>query len=560
MPRTPFDLFRAVLRRRAADAEPASDAALLARFAAAGDQAAFELLLWRHAALVLGVCRRVLRDDHLAEDAFQATFLILSRKAGTVRGSLAGWLHRVARRVAVRAARRRPTAELTDVPAPADAGDPELRRLLDEEIDRLPERFQLPVVLCYLDGRPTEEAARLLGVPRGTVLSRLATARARLAGRLSRRGVTLPAAVAVTAVTAETVGGAMRAAGGGTALALAREVLRMWAWKKAAAVAATAVAMAGVGGMVAWVGSDQPAVAQAPANKPVAQAPTNRPVGPATVPPAEQKQAAERLRAASQDILKQIDELQLQLWRVRQQSDVDPRAVQAAIDRLDARISTEEENVAVLNESVAAATEKLRMMPPSTDRPPQGERSAAGRLLRDAEAKLQRLTGAHTELARRLGDADSPQIKQSLAAVREASEEVKRLEQEATEVAKQRQQAQDRRTAENSLAGHTHALARAERTLARLQMSRREYAQRLAACREAGERSRLIEDELNALRDIRVHLLRQRLAVELGVPVPAASSAAADVGDRLDRLARQVDSLASRVAELAGKLPPAKPE
>src|SRR2546423_2967317 len=92
------------LARRAA-VDPTDDAHLLARFAAGGDADAFELLVWRHGALVLGVCPRVLGDDHAAEDAFQATFLALARQAGSVRGGVPGWLHRVARRMAVRARR-----------------------------------------------------------------------------------------------------------------------------------------------------------------------------------------------------------------------------------------------------------------------------------------------------------------------------------------------------------------------------------------------------------------------------------------------------------------------
>src|SRR3954462_992674 len=109
MPANPWSLFRLLARRQpSAEADPLPDAELLRRFAASQDPAAFELLVWRHGAMVLGTCTRVLRDEHAAEDAFQATFLVLARKAGSVRtaGSAAGYLHRVARRVAVRAAKR----------------------------------------------------------------------------------------------------------------------------------------------------------------------------------------------------------------------------------------------------------------------------------------------------------------------------------------------------------------------------------------------------------------------------------------------------------------------
>src|SRR5262245_57220591 len=105
----PWPLLRRLARRPPGESDPVSDAELLSRFARDRDQAAFELLVWRHGPMVLGACRRILRDVHLAEDAFQAAFLILARKSGTVRagGSVAGWLHRVARRVALRATKQR---------------------------------------------------------------------------------------------------------------------------------------------------------------------------------------------------------------------------------------------------------------------------------------------------------------------------------------------------------------------------------------------------------------------------------------------------------------------
>jgi RNA polymerase sigma factor (sigma-70 family) len=180
-----------------------SDGELLDRYSCGRDEAAFELLVRRHGALVLGVCRRTLHDEHAAEDAFQATFLVLARKARSVRqATVAGWLYRVALRVALRA--RQTAARRTIRQQPFEhepsAADPdrlaagELRAVLDDELGRLPERFRLPVLLCYVEGHTTEQAARLLGCPRGTVLSRLATARKRLASRLARRGVGLPVA------------------------------------------------------------------------------------------------------------------------------------------------------------------------------------------------------------------------------------------------------------------------------------------------------------------------------------------------------------------------------
>jgi RNA polymerase sigma factor (sigma-70 family) len=197
------------LRRQAtAGPEEVGDGELLRRYARAGDQAAFELLVRRHGSLVLGVARRVLCDEHAAEDALQATFLALARRAKALERSetAAGWLYRVAQRIAVRARRRPPLArpQRASPPDPSAAAQwSEIRGILDEEVDRLPEHYRMPVVLCYLAGRTTDEAARQLGCPRGTVLSRLAGAREKLRGRLMRRGVTIPTAALAAGLASE---------------------------------------------------------------------------------------------------------------------------------------------------------------------------------------------------------------------------------------------------------------------------------------------------------------------------------------------------------------------
>src|SRR5262245_14014333 len=197
-----------------AGAGPA-DADLLHRFVHLRDEAAFELLVWRHAGLVVTVCQSVLRDEAAVEDAFQATFLILLRKASSIlrQESLAGWLHRVAYRVALRAqrqARPRTGVDLDQlVGQPAASGlDDDVRRVLHEEVQRLPAKYRLPVVCCYLQARSHEEAALELGWPKGTVAGRLARAREMLHARLARRGVSLGAA----AVAAELAAGAAQAA------------------------------------------------------------------------------------------------------------------------------------------------------------------------------------------------------------------------------------------------------------------------------------------------------------------------------------------------------------
>ena len=175
-------------------------------------EAAFEELVHRHGPMVFRVCRSVLRDAHDAEDAFQATFLVLARRARSIRrhGSIASWLFGVAHRVASRArnramrcqARDRRVAEQTPealLPAESDVD----WELLHEEIDRLPERLRGPVTLCYLEGLSYGMAASQLALSEATLRGRLARARERLRFRLSRRGVTVPAGLAVAGAAAQ---------------------------------------------------------------------------------------------------------------------------------------------------------------------------------------------------------------------------------------------------------------------------------------------------------------------------------------------------------------------
>jgi RNA polymerase sigma factor (sigma-70 family) len=182
-----------------------TDGQLLERFVTDGGdvaEQAFAALVERHGPMVWRVCCAILRDEHDAQDAFQATFLVLVRRAGAlwVRDSLGPWLHRVASRAAVRAqvaASRRCAAERRSVemarPAKNETIGEDLGGLIHEEIDRLPDRYRMPVVLCDVEGCSYEEAARHLRCPVGTVKSRLARSRERLRERLARRGVTVPA-------------------------------------------------------------------------------------------------------------------------------------------------------------------------------------------------------------------------------------------------------------------------------------------------------------------------------------------------------------------------------
>ena len=182
------------------------DAQLVERYLQRRDELALEMLVWRHGSMVLNVCRRVLRDTHEAEDAFQATFLIFVRKMQAIRKSevIGSWLYKVAYRVAIRAKARsvcRQTenhADLDHLPGNAALDDPaqraawrDLRPVLDEELNRLPEQYRTPFVLYYLEGMGYPEVAEQLGCPRGTVSSRLTRARGLLRNQLLRRGIGL---------------------------------------------------------------------------------------------------------------------------------------------------------------------------------------------------------------------------------------------------------------------------------------------------------------------------------------------------------------------------------
>jgi RNA polymerase sigma factor (sigma-70 family) len=280
MPSAPFS---SVLRflRQVARPEGDSDDALLTRFIERGDEPAFEALVWRHGAMVLSVCQRIVRDPHLAEDGFQATFLVLARKASTIadRRCLASWLHGVAVRVSRKArgqdARRRSqlmalqSQPKSQVERPAGSDD--VKPVLDEEIDRLPPRYRELVVLCYLQGKTNSEAARQLGCPEGTVFGRLARARRMLQTRLVRRGVTLSGAAVVAVLGPEAQASlspalvakatavlAGSASASPTALTLAHEVMRTMLWTKAMKITVLTMVAGVVVASIASIGTTVP--------------------------------------------------------------------------------------------------------------------------------------------------------------------------------------------------------------------------------------------------------------------------------------------------------------
>jgi RNA polymerase sigma factor (sigma-70 family) len=183
-----------------------TDGQLLENYISRRDEAALAALVRRHAPMVWGVCRRVLSNYHDAEDAFQASFLVFVRKAASIasRELLANWLYGVAHQTALKAratsakrcARERQVMEMAE-PAVAEQDGLycDLKLLLDEELSRLPDKYRAVIVLCDLESKTRKEAARQLDVPEGTVASRLATARVKLAKRLAQRGVALSGGV-----------------------------------------------------------------------------------------------------------------------------------------------------------------------------------------------------------------------------------------------------------------------------------------------------------------------------------------------------------------------------
>jgi RNA polymerase sigma factor (sigma-70 family) len=283
------------------------DALLLERFVAQRDEAAFELLVWRHQRDVLAVCLRVLGDVHDAEDAFQATFLTLARKAGSIvrRPSLGPWLRRVAYRVALRAslrsARRASEEErasavkvaLASTSSITAAAQNDMHEVLHEEMDRLAEKYRVPLALCYLEGQTNEQAARRLGCPAGTIATRLARGRKLLRSRMARRGIGLagglvPVALAdsIRAAAPElvhnTVCAALAWTGGGApsnlisprVVGLTEEALRSMSMMKmklaTACVVALGILALGTGVVAALTPADEPpkSAQQPEANRP----------------------------------------------------------------------------------------------------------------------------------------------------------------------------------------------------------------------------------------------------------------------------------------------------
>jgi len=281
----------AVLRQ---DAAGLTDGQLVGRFIEYRDETAVATLVRRHGSMVWGVCRRVLGNHHDAEDAFQATFLVLVRKAGSVRERemVGNWLYGVAHQTALkarsmRAKRRTREAQVTDMPdivAPQQDAGRELQAVLDQELSHLPDKYRVAIILCDLEGKTRREVARQLGLPEGTLAGRLTRGRAMLAKRLAGHGVVrsssvlwplapVPACVmssTIKAVTFFAAGQAMAGTVSAKVAALTKGVLMsmlLTKIKTGTYVLLVATAVALTGSLVTWAQTgkgtaDQPDRAQ----------------------------------------------------------------------------------------------------------------------------------------------------------------------------------------------------------------------------------------------------------------------------------------------------------
>ena len=320
------------LRRTCAPTGNSSDSALVARFVRDRDEDTFAELVRRHGPLVLGVARRILGDVHAAEDAFQATFLLLARKAGRLRrpDRLGPWLHGVARRVALRArlvANRRREVPPVDLAAAPCADSVDLRPILDDAIALLPARDRTPIVLCYFEGLTYTEAARRLRLPPGTVSARLARARSRLRVLLTRRGLAPAASAVAAALAPECLSAqvsltlrraAVRAAVGTAAiptavLTLTKGLVPVMILDNLKLLVTAAVF--GLAGGGAWLYG--PAAAQAPAKSDLVESPKARVEPPQKAETGRQRTANFDVTAPTPEIARQVGEAAEQARRVQ---------------------------------------------------------------------------------------------------------------------------------------------------------------------------------------------------------------------------------------------------
>jgi RNA polymerase sigma factor (sigma-70 family) len=371
-------LRRALLLR---DRHVLADSRLMESFRTDGDQTAFEILVKRHGPMVLGVCRRVIGNLHDAEDAFQAVFLVLAKKASSISHCdlIGNWLYGTAYRTALQARgrlgrRRTREVQVKDMPQPAVAPEYELHELhqvLDLELSKLSDKYRVPIVLCDLEGRSRKDVARQLKIPEGTLSSRLATARRHLARRLTRHGLAMSAGALATALTQQAASAAVRAgllslsakaaglaAAGQSvvgllstqALALSQRALKTMLLNKLKVISLVCLGIA-AGGVGAGLGVPK-SLAQ-PGSLPVQAEQTARP-GQTGMPPADPEPIDGALLLDGQ-IQKHLQLSQNQINKLQAVSrDVDAKsdAKRQEIERIQKRIEELQQQVARLQKSI----------------------------------------------------------------------------------------------------------------------------------------------------------------------------------------------------------------
>jgi RNA polymerase sigma factor (sigma-70 family) len=542
------------LRRAVAPPEAVGlrDGQLLERFLKDRDEAAFELLLWRHGPMVLGTCRRLLRHAADVDDAFQATFLVLLRKARTIgrREALGAWLYRVAYRVALRAraaaARRarheRPGLEAAEVPAPPAAAWDDLRPVLDEEVSRLPARERSAFVLCCLQGKTHAEAGRELGCPEGTVSWRVARARQRLRGRLARRGLALsaaalaglvsanataapvPAALVSAALRAALLGGGAKAAAAGAvsapAAALTEGVLQAMLLTKVKGVAAVVLALALVGG--------GGALTYRAAAGPAKGGPTARLAARA----ADADEAARKVEA----LTRENAELKARLRRLEAQLAEDQATLKAALAKSRAEADYRSEEAERFKKLL---NNKPAPMPPKKRKRVEEEEEAPG----PAKRKVARVEEEEAKAGANATKDDGGRA----AAAQKAQDEVELLQAQLR--IKQAELAAAKAIAEGAAAQD----ARAKALVARNAMSEGDYMKSRTEATAALAQVRVKEAELMAAE---VSLKQAMRRLEGG---PGAAAAPGGREQRLKELDAKLDALRKEIQSLRQGAGPNKP-
>lgn len=564
-------LERILARRREIAGDSVPDAELLRRFTRERDEAAFELLVWRHGAMVLGVCRRALRDEQLAEDAFQAVFLVLARKADAVRGNLGGWLFRIARRVALRALKQQPNVqpvvETPAAPLPCPAERDELSALLDAEIERLPERLRRPVVLCYLAERTTEDAARELGCPRGTVLSRLATARKRLADRLTRRGVTLPATLTGATLSNRLVSDATAAAPAfrtgalvlSTAPQLADGVIRTMARATLLTATGGLMLVAAMAGGIGWVAaSGEPGTGNnstlAPAPMAAAAEPGAQPPDKAT-PPTTKANTSAKLQKQSEELAARLSELQRRI-------DTEAQAAVPAVglETLQAQLLNVETDIFNAENRVKSRQAELDMFIKYQEEAAQGNVRAGlvdDRLRRlptvqEADQQLQKTREALATLRKTLA-ADHALVKAAEKAIADETEKCEAVRKAAFKEAEKVALADWKKSIEEALKNAKLGIKQSRETLENQHEGRRKLLERIADLKQRNAKWEQLQEEMKMLRQIQLELFRLKTLAELGIDaiVPMRDSSRTDA--EIKDLRREIAEMRAEVEKLRGQ-------